>query len=94
MFLALDVLLVPSSTVSRFGFAYGTLTNHAESGEELFEVFIDPHTDDVVYRIRATSWPQATLALFGKPVVLHLQRRFRHHSVAAMTLATRNGVRA
>ena len=33
--------------VDRFGFAYGTLTNHAESGEELFEVFIDPQTDEV-----------------------------------------------
>jgi uncharacterized protein (UPF0548 family) len=38
---------------ARFGFAYGTLTNHAESGEELFEVFIDPQTDEVIYRIRA-----------------------------------------
>jgi uncharacterized protein (UPF0548 family) len=26
---------------SRFGFAYGTLTNHAEAGEELFEVVIE-----------------------------------------------------
>ena len=26
---------------ARFGFAYGTLTNHAEAGEELFEVFLD-----------------------------------------------------
>ena len=48
--------------VARFGFAYGTLTNHAESGEELFEVFIDPQTDEVIYRIRAISWPQATLS--------------------------------
>ena len=31
--------------VARFGFAYGALTNHAEAGEELFEVFIDPKTD-------------------------------------------------
>jgi len=38
---------------ARFGFAYGTLTNHAEAGEELFEVFVDPETDDVMYRIRA-----------------------------------------
>ena len=81
--------------VARFGFAYGTLTNHAESGEELFEVFIDPRTDDVMYRIRATSWPQATLARFGQPIVRALQERFRDHSVAAMKLATRsNGVRA
>ena len=43
----------------RFGFAYGTLTNHAESGEEWFEVFLDPATGDVNYRIRAMSWPQS-----------------------------------
>ena len=81
--------------VARFGFAYGTLTNHAESGEELFEVFIDPQTDDVMYRIRAISWPQAMLARFGQPIVRALQERFRDHSAAAMKLATRsNGVRA
>ena len=81
--------------VARFGFAYGTLTNHAQSGEELFEVFVDPRTENVVYRIRATSWPQATLARFGQPIVRALQERFRDHSVAAMKLATRsNGVRA
>jgi uncharacterized protein (UPF0548 family) len=80
--------------VARFGFAYGTLKNHAESGEELFEVFIDPLTGEVVYRIRATSRPQATLARFGQPIVRALQARFRDHSVAAMKLATRsNGVR-
>ena len=84
-----------ASDVARFGFAYGTLTNHAESGEELFEVFIEPRTEDVVYRIRATSWPQATLARFGQAIVRALQERFRDHSVAAMKLATRsNGVRA
>lgn len=74
----------------RFGFAYGTLSNHAESGEELFEVFIDPRTEDVVYRIRATSRPRATLARFGQPIVRALQARFRDHSTAAMKLATRS----
>jgi uncharacterized protein (UPF0548 family) len=76
--------------VARFGFAYGTLTNHAESGEELFEVFIDPQTDDVMYRIRATSRPQATLARVGQPIVRVLQARFRRHSVEAMRRATRS----
>ena len=81
--------------VARFGFAYGTLTNHAESGEELFEVFIDPGTEEVVYRIRATSWPQATLARVGQPIVRVLQKRFREQSAAAMKHATRyNSVRA
>ena len=81
--------------VARFGFAFLTLPNHAESGEELFEVFIDPRTEDVLYRIRARSWPQATLTRFGQPIVRALQERFRVHSVAAMKLATRcNGARA
>ena len=79
---------------ARFGFAYGTLTNHAESGEELFEVSIDQQTDEVVYRIRAISWPQATLARVGQPIVRVLQARFRRHSAAAMKRATRvNGFR-
>jgi len=73
---------------ARFGFAYGTLTNHAEAGEELFEVFIDPQTDDVMYRIRAASWPRATLARVGQPIVRALQARFRSHSAAAMKRAT------
>jgi uncharacterized protein (UPF0548 family) len=78
----------PSDAV-RFGFAYGTLTNHAESGEELFEVFLDPLTEDVMYRIRATSWPQAALARCGQPIVRVLQERFRAHSIAAMKRAAR-----
>jgi uncharacterized protein (UPF0548 family) len=73
---------------TRFGFAYGTLTNHAESGEELFEVFIDPRTEDVMYRIRATSWPQAMLARVGQPIVRALQARFRGQSAEAMHRAT------
>ena len=74
---------------ARFGFAYGTLTNHAESGEELFEVFIHPQTGDVMYRIRAISWPRATLARIGQPIVRVLQDRFRRHSAAAMQRAIR-----
>ena len=37
----------------------GTLGNHAEAGEELFEVALDEKTGDVTYRIRAMSWPHA-----------------------------------
>ena len=42
-----------------FGFAYGTLTNHGESGEEIFSVSIHPKTGDVTYMIRAVAKPQA-----------------------------------
>jgi len=71
-----------------FGFAYGTLTNHAESGEELFEVFLDGRSGDVMYRIRAVSRPQAALAWIGQPIVRVLQARFRRDSAAAMKRAT------
>src|SRR6185437_1703405 len=71
---------VGSGSGDRFGFAYGTLTNHAESGEELFEVFLDPENGEVQYRIRATSKPQAALAWLGQPIVQVLQARFRQDS--------------
>jgi uncharacterized protein (UPF0548 family) len=74
---------------SRFGFAYGALTNHAESGEELFEVFIDRQSQDVMYRIRAISWPQAALTHIGQPIVRLLQARFRRDSAVAMGRAIR-----
>jgi hypothetical protein len=51
-------------------------------------VFIDPQSDEVMYRIRATSWPRATLARVGQPIVRALQARFRRDSAAAMKRAT------
>jgi uncharacterized protein (UPF0548 family) len=74
---------VGSRAGTRFGFAYGTLTNHAECGEELFEVFLDSR-GDVAYRIRAWSRPRAALARLGHPFVRVLQARFRRDSAAAM----------
>ena len=79
----------PDDAGDRFGYAYGTLPNHAEGGEELFEVSIDARTRAVTYRIRATSWPNAMLAHLGQPIVRHLQARFRRHSMAAMVRAVR-----
>lgn len=82
-----------SGSDARFGVAYGTLTEHAEGGEELFEVFMDAETGHVMYRIRATSWPRAMLARVGQPVVRVLQERFRHDSAAIMKQAIAEGVR-
>jgi uncharacterized protein (UPF0548 family) len=72
---------------TRFGFTYGTLLNHAEQGEELFEVAFDEVTGDVTYRIRAVSRPRATVARLGYPIVRRLQARFRRDSGAAMRRA-------
>ena len=75
----------------RFGYAYGTLPNHAEAGEELFEVLMDSATHKVMYRIRAVSWPNATLARVSRPIVRALQARFRSDSAAAMARAVSSG---
>jgi uncharacterized protein (UPF0548 family) len=70
-----------------FGFTYGTLTNHAEMGEELFEVTMNSETFEVSYRIRALSKPRAALAQLGYPITRALQSRFRRDSIAAMQRA-------
>jgi len=72
---------------SHFGFAYGTLVNHAEAGEELFEVSLDPASGDVKYRIRAASRPRSPLTYIGYPFVRILQARCRRDSGVAMKLA-------
>ena len=71
----------------RAGFAYGSLVSHAEEGEEIFEVSIDPVSAEVRYRIRAVSRPRAALARIGYPIVRMLQARFRRESAAAMARA-------
>jgi uncharacterized protein (UPF0548 family) len=68
----------------RFGFAYGTLTSHAERGEELFQVSYDPASEDVTYQLRAVSWPRAPLARVGYPITRYLQAKFRRDSTTAM----------
>ncbi len=72
---------------SRYGFAYGTLTNHAEMGEEIFEVSFEPLSENVSYKIRAVSKPRAALARLGYPYVRLCQSRFRKDSIAAMRRA-------
>lgn len=70
-----------------FGFAYGTLTNHAEQGEEIFEVSLNQASQAVTYRIRAVSRPRAALARLGYPLVRMLQDRFRRESGEALRRA-------
>jgi uncharacterized protein (UPF0548 family) len=72
---------------TNFGFAYGTLTNHAEMGEEIFEVLLEPESEDVIYRIRAVSKPRAALARIGYPITRVFQERFRRDSIRALRRA-------
>jgi uncharacterized protein (UPF0548 family) len=76
--------------VARFGFAYGTLPGHAESGEERFLVEWDRGTNEVWYSILAFSRPRHWLARLGGPLVRRMQRRFGRESAAAMVLAVEN----
>ncbi|MFO0800386.1 MAG: DUF1990 domain-containing protein [Gemmataceae bacterium] len=73
--------------VTRFGFAYGTLPDHAESGEERFLVEWDRATDAVWYDIVAFSRPRHPLARLGYPLTRRAQRRFARDSAAAMRRA-------
>lgn len=72
---------------SRFGFAYGTLTEHVEMGEERFSVEFDAETEDVWYDLLAFSQPNAFLAKLGYPISRYLQRSFVRDSKAAMLRA-------
>lgn len=70
-----------------FGFAYGTLEDHGETGEERFTVRFDHKTGDVIYDIYAFSRPNHSLARLGYPITRRLQRAFAADSMAAMARA-------
>ena len=70
----------------RFGFAYGTLAEHAESGEERFTVECDDQ-ENVWYDIYAFSRPHHPLARLGYPLSRSLQNKFARDSKAAMLRA-------
>jgi len=73
--------------MKRFGFAYGTLAEHAESGEERFTVEWNQKDDGVWYEILAFSRPRQMLARLGYPLSRLLQKRFAEGSKAAMAEA-------
>jgi uncharacterized protein (UPF0548 family) len=77
--------------IQRFGFAYGTLPEHAESGEERFTVEWHEADATVWYDILAFSRPQQLLARLGYPLARRLQKRFARDSAAAMRRAVANG---
>jgi len=68
----------------RFGFAYGTLQDHAERGEERFSIDWSPEDDSVWYDILAFSRPQQWQARIARAPARLLQKRFARDSMAAM----------
>lgn len=69
---------------ARFGFAYGTLPGHVESGEERFLIEWDAATDRVVFDILAFSRPNHPLTRLGYPLVRRRQKQFGRESATAM----------
>jgi uncharacterized protein (UPF0548 family) len=79
-----DVVDDTSATSSRFGFAYGTLPGHVESGEERFLIEWDHATDIVWFDILAFSRPRHYLVRLNRRRARAMQKRFAADSTAAM----------
>lgn len=73
--------------VRRWGFAYGTMPDHVETGEERFTIEWNHADDSVWYDILAFSRPRHVLARMGYPLVRRLQRRFARDSAATVLRA-------
>jgi Uncharacterized protein conserved in bacteria len=71
----------------RYGFAYGTLPDHPERGEERFLVEWQPADDTVWYDLLAVSRPGHWLARLGYFYARYEQARFRRLSGEAMQRA-------
>jgi uncharacterized protein (UPF0548 family) len=74
----------------RYGFAYGTLAEHAERGEERFIVEFHAADQSVWYDMYAFSRP-GVLACLAYPFTRALQKRFARDSKNAMKKAVESG---
>jgi uncharacterized protein (UPF0548 family) len=73
--------------LQRFGFAYGTLEDHGESGEERFTVEWNRENDEVWYDLLAFSRPNQIMVRLPYPLARRLQKRFAADSKMAMVRA-------
>jgi uncharacterized protein (UPF0548 family) len=75
--------------VRKYGFAYGTLPGHMESGEELFSIQWRRDDDSVFCDILAFSKPRHILARIGYPLSRMMQKRFAKDSLQAVLASTK-----
>ena len=78
------------SKAKKFGFAYGTLAEHQEIGEERFMVEYHPADESVWYEIYAFSRPRL-LPRVAYPYARSLQKRFAKDSMASMQRFVQSG---
>ena len=76
-----------SGPVIRYGFAYGTLPEHIEFGEERFLIEWDQADDAVHYDVFAFFRPRHPLIRAGWPLMRRLVDRFRADSARRMQRA-------
>jgi uncharacterized protein (UPF0548 family) len=81
-------LIDEQGPVTRFGFAYGTLPDHIERGEERFLIEWNRDDDSIWYDILAFSQPHHPLVKLGLPVARIMQKRFARDSLARMKSLT------
>lgn len=70
--------------IERLGFAYGTLPEHAEKGEERFTVEWHHADDTVWFDMLGYSRPNHRLARVGGPLARRTQKRFAADAQQAM----------
>ena len=76
--------------IEKYGFAYGTLTEHGEQGEERFTVEYHQESKEVWYDLYAFSKPKHLLANLGYPLTRMLQKQFAIDSKNAMIRAVKS----
>ena len=74
-------------TLKRYGFAFGTLPEHVEQGEERFTVEWHKADDSVWYEVFAFARPGSALAKASYPLVRLIQKRFAVGSLRSMAAA-------
>ncbi|VAX38725.1 hypothetical protein MNBD_PLANCTO02-1386 [hydrothermal vent metagenome] len=80
-------LIEEEEPVRRFAFAYGTLPEHAEAGEERFQVEWNREDDSVWYDLLAFSRPHQMFARLAYPYVRLKQKQFGRESKQAIKAA-------
>jgi uncharacterized protein (UPF0548 family) len=74
----------------RFGFAYGTLLDHVETGEERFTIEWHEEDDSVWYDILAFSRPRHPLVKLSSPLARMKQKRFARESMQRMVQSAKS----
>jgi uncharacterized protein (UPF0548 family) len=81
------VLDEETETRRRYGFAYGTLPDHAMCGEERFLIELHVEDNSVWYDLVSFSRPRHPLLKVSYPIARSLQKRFAEESKQAMARA-------